>query len=219
MSKNDVLQALESLEKNSKKRKFEQTIELLINFKGINPAKPQNQVDVKVDFPHATGKSSGRALLYAKTPEFVDNVKDQFSKVIMEGQIASLSKKDKAEIFTFDVSLAEGPVMVTVAKHLGQELAPKGKMPKPVQQSAVQVKEMLSTMKSAVRITNKKGKGIPLVQVVLGKESLGAEALSENALVAIKAVTEALPRKKENIKSIFVKKTMSSAVRVGEPSG
>ena len=60
-------------------------------------------------------------------------MKDKFDRVIEESEIEKLGKKEIALIATdFDVLLAEGPVMIAVGKFLGQQLAPKGKMPKPV---------------------------------------------------------------------------------------
>ncbi len=215
LNEKEILTALEQMEKNSKKRKFEQTIELTINFKDMDPKKADNQIDVKVNFPHSTGRGSGKALLFAKTKEFADKVKELFATIIMEDKISELKKTDIAKILEHDVLLAEGSAMLTVGKHLGQDLAPKGKMPKPITpQQADEIKNIVSSAKSSVRITNKKGKGIPLVQVVVGKESFKEKDLAENILTAVKAVENVLPKKKQNIKSIFVKKTMGQAIRV-----
>ncbi len=216
VSKDAIKKALTTIDKNSKERKFEQTIELVINFKGMDTKKPVNQIDVKVQFPHSTGKGSGKALLFARSQDFADKLKEQFSTIIMEDTISNLKKSDIQKILSHDVLLAEGPVMITVGKYLGQELAPRGKMPKPVSsENPQQITPMLESMKSTVRITNKKGKGIPLVQVVVGKESFSHEELLDNILLAFKSVSDALPRKKENIKSVFVKKTMGPAVKIG----
>jgi len=217
MQKKDILQALQEMRKQSKQRKFTQSIELVVNFKGLDTKKPVNQVDVKVNMPHATGKkSSVKSLLFAKDNAFIESVKGKFDRVIEENQIEKLKKKEVAQIATeFDLLLAEGPVMLTVAKHLGQQLAPKGKMPKPVQPTAGMVDQALKQMGSVTRVTNKKGKFMPLVQAVVGNENMPDDQLAENAFIIVEAVTKELPRKQQNLKSVYVKESMGPSIKVG----
>ncbi len=214
MRKEDVLNALKTLEEKSKKRNFVQTVELIINFRDLDVRKPENLIDIKVNMPHPTGREQAKALLFARSLQFASSVKNLFDKIIMEENIPNLSKKEIQEILNYDVLLAEGPVMITVGKHLGQTLAPKGKMPKPVNPDKEEVERLLSSMKSAMRITNKKGKGLPYVQVVVGKENMPAEHIAENVMEVFDEVVRALPRHSQNIKSVYIKKTMSPAVRI-----
>lgn len=214
LRKEEVLQVLQKLDEDSKKRRFEQTIELMINLRGLNFSKPAGQVDLKLPLPHATGKAKGDALLFAKSKDFALKAKEKFKKVIMDEEIAKLKKKEINEVLSYDVLLAEGPAMLTVAKVLGQQLAPKGKMPKPVQPDLSDVEKQIGMLKTAVRITNKKGKGIPIIQVVVGKESMEKEQVAENILMIYDKVVESLPSKKQNIKSVMVKKTMGNPVRI-----
>jgi len=215
MKKDDVLKALTELGEKSPKRKFNQSVELLINFKGIDIKKPDQLIDLKIDMPFSTGKGEGKALLFAKTKFFIDQVRAEFSKVILEEEIPKLKKKEIADILTYDVILAEGPLMISIGKYLGQDLAPKGKMPKPVMPEADLVKKELEKMKSMVRVTNKKGKGVPMIQVLIGRENMKPEELAENIYSVYSEVERALPKKIQNIKSVMVKKTMSPIVRIG----
>ncbi|MCD6247420.1 MAG: 50S ribosomal protein L1 [Candidatus Diapherotrites archaeon] len=214
MRKEDVLNALKTLDEKSKKRNFTQTIELIINFRDLDVRKQENLIDVKVNMPHATGHEQAKALLFAKTVAFAEKVKDLFDKIIPEEKIPKLSKKEVQEILDYDVILAEGPVMLTVGKYLGQALAPRGKMPKPVNPNKEEVERILASMKSTMRITNRKGKGLPFVQVVVGNENMQAEQIAENILEVYDEVVRALPRQMQNIKSVYVKKTMSPAVKI-----
>jgi len=215
MKKDDVLKALTELGEKSPKRKFTQSVELLINFKGIDTKKPDQLIDLKIDMPFSTGKGEGKALLFAKTKFFIEKVKADFSKVILEEEIPKLKKKEIADILTHDILLAEGPLMIPIGKYLGQELAPKGKMPKPVLPEADLVKKELEKMKSMVRVTNRKGKGVPMIQVLVGREDMKPEELAENIYSVYSEVERALPKKIQNIKSVMVKKTMSPIVRIG----
>ena len=217
MQKKEILQALALMRKNTKERKFTQSVELIVNFKGLDTKKPVNQVDVKVTMPNPTGKSgSGKKLLFAKDKTFIESVKGDFDKVIEESQIASLKKKDIAQIATeYDILVAEGPVMITVGKYLGQQLAPKGKMPKPVQPNKAMVEQLLKQQGSITRVTNKKGKFMPLVQTIIGNEKMDDTQLAENGMAIVDAVTKALPRKHQNIKSIYIKESMGPPVKLG----
>jgi len=217
MQKKDFTAAFKAMREQTKQRKFTQSVELIINFKGLDMKKPESQVDVKVSLPHPTGKKgSTKSLLFAKSKDFIEAVKPKFDRIVEESEIASLKKKDVAQIASeFDVLLAEGPVMVPVGKYLGQQLAPKGKMPKPVQPNPAIVNQMLKQAGSVTRVSNKKGKFTPLVQTIIGSESMDDEPLSQNALALVEAVTGQLPRKQQNLKSIFVKETMGPPIRVG----
>lgn len=217
MQQKEIMQALVQMREKTKPRKFIQSIELIINFKDLDTKKPENQVDVKVNLPHTTGKvGSGKSLLFAKNKDFIESTKGMFDRIIEEAEIEKLGKKDIAAIIAeYDVLLAEAPVMIAVGKYLGQQLAPKGKMPKPVQPSKAMVEQTLKQLGSVTRITNKKGKFMPLVQTVVGNEKMEDAQLGENAMAIFEAVAKALPRKHQNIKSIYVKESMGPTVKIG----
>jgi large subunit ribosomal protein L1 len=214
MKKEQVLSALTKLDANSPKRNFAQSVELVITFKDIDLKKPANLFDLKVDMPYSTGRGEGKALLFATSKPFSDSVKTLFSRVIFEDEIAKMKKKEIAELLGFDVLLAEGPVMIAVGKYLGQDLAPKGKMPRPIPANPELVKTELAKMKAGVRVTNKKGKGVPMVQVLVGKENMKPEELAENISKVYMEVEKALPKQRHNIKAVRVKKTMSPVVKI-----
>jgi large subunit ribosomal protein L1 len=202
---------------SSKQRKFVQSIELMINFKGLDFKKSENQLDLKVAMPFATGRSRGKVLVFAKSKNFADEIKGKADKIIMESDIQGLTKKDVSQIIEeFDVLLAEGQVMLTVGKFLGQQLAPKNKMPKPIQPNVSQLESALAEMSSVTKVTNKKGKAMPVIQVVIGSEKMQNEQLSANAFAVFDAVLNAVPGKTQSIKSVFLKETMGPAIKAGE---
>ncbi|MDD3160089.1 MAG: hypothetical protein PHQ98_03915 [Candidatus ainarchaeum sp.] len=217
MKKSEAVEAIKKAKELSKKRNFVQTVDMMINFTGLDMKKPQNQVNLKVILPNSTGKGSGKIGIFAKSDEFVSSIKDKVSLVIMDKDIEALSKNKMkvAELIAYDALFAEGSVMLTVAKFLGQQLAPKGKMPKPIT-NINSFDEVLSKTKTQVTISNKKGKFMPVVHVVVGKEDGDEEKIAENMIVASEAVMNSLPQKKQNIKNIYVKTTMGAPVKVGD---
>lgn len=217
MRKEEAIRALQKMREISAKRNFLQTVEMMINFTGLDMKKPQNQVGVKVSLPHATGKGAGKIIVFAKSQELAEALKGKVDKVILENEIPALEKNKKgvAELAEADATFAEGQVMLVVAKHLGQQLAPKGKMPKPIT-TAANFEELLAKTKAQTTITNKKGKFMPVVHIVVGKEKMKDEEIAENMVASYDAVMNSLPQKKQNVKSIYVKLTMGAPVKMGE---
>ncbi len=217
MRKDTALNALKKLHEIAPKRNFSQSVELMINFTGLDMKKPTNQVNLKISLPHPTGKGSGKVAVFAKTDEMVDSLKGKVDKIIMDKEIEGLVK-DKvkmAELLSFDALFAEGPSMLTVAKYLGQQLAPKGKMPKPII-SAGLFEEALGKARTQITVSNKKGKFMPVVHALIGKEGMKDEDMVENMITVYESVMAALPQKKQNIKNAYVKLTMSPAIKVGD---
>jgi large subunit ribosomal protein L1 len=142
-------------------------------------------------------------------------IEGKVAKIIVEDEISRLDKKEASKLAEeFDVFLAEGPVMLVVGKYLGQFLAPKGKMPRPIQPDLSALESALRSVKSGIRVTNKKGKFMPVVQALIGKEDSPDEQLAENAFTVYQAVAAKLPDNEINIKSVFLKTTMGPAVKV-----
>ena len=217
MKHSDLTEALKVIRENSKKRNFLQSVEMMINFTGLDMKKPQNQVNIKVELPHGTGKGSGKIAVFTKTDKFADSLKNKVDLLVGEKEIEALAKnKGKvAELIVYDSLFAEGAAMLTVAKFLGQQLAPKGKMPKPIV-NVNAFDETLAQAKTQVTISNKKGKFMPVVHSVVGKEDMKDDEIVDNMLVVYESVRDVLPQKKQNIKNIYLKMTMGAPVKVGE---
>lgn len=216
MRRDEAISALKKLHEIAPKRKFTQSVELMINFTGLDMKKPQNQVNVRVALPFPTGKGSGKVVVFAKTDEFVAAVKERVDKIILDKEIEALAK-DKAkmgELLGYDALFAEGPVMLVVAKFLGQQLATKGKMPKPVM-SIGSFDEILAKARTQITVSNKKGKFMPVVHAVVGREGMKDEEMAQNMVNVYESVMAALPQKKQNIKNAYIKMTMSPTVKVG----
>jgi large subunit ribosomal protein L1 len=214
MKNEQVTKTLTKMDADTKKRKFKQTIELMINLKGMDLGKADSKIDLKVQVPHSTGRQAGKSLLFGKTDDFVKQTKELFSEVIMEDQISKMKKADIQKLLTYDVLLAEGQAILTVAKYFGQTLAPKGKMPKPAGTNPAQIRDVINNAMTAVHVTNKRGKTVPVMHVVVGKEDMSHEQLSDNIAAVYNTVLNALPGKKQNIRSLYLKKTMGPAIKL-----
>src|SRR3989344_2106029 len=207
VDKKEYLQALKYSRELSKKRKFEQSMEFTLNFKGVDFKKAENRIEVDVKLPHATGKKAAiRTLVFVSDSNFAEEIKNKVNKVIMEAEIASFKKKD-ADILMrdYDVFLAQGPSILAVAKALGQQLAPKGRMPRPITASVANLEQSLKSVSTFTKISNKKGKFMPVIHVLVGKESAKDDEIAENILEVYNSVLNVLPTREGNIKSMYLK--------------
>ncbi|MEM4261782.1 MAG: hypothetical protein QXI10_02360, partial [Candidatus Diapherotrites archaeon] len=195
--------------------------ELIINFKGIDFKKAENRIDLEVRLPHSNGKSSqGKVLAFIKDANFAEELKGKADKIIMDYEIPNLKKKDVDQLMIdYNIFVAEGPSMLTVGKYLGQILAPKGRMPKPIQTSIESFESAVKGTGNNIRVTNKKGKFMPVIHCVVGKESFNDSDIADNILEIYNSVVNVLPTKESNVKSCFVKLTMGVPVKIGAVKG
>lgn len=218
MNKKQVLVALQRMRDESKQRKFPQSVDFTINFKAIDFKKAENRIDVDVTMPHNVGKDSNvKVAIFVKDKHFAQQLEGKAEKIIMEDDIPNMKKKDVEELVRdYAGLLAEGPAILTVGKYLGQQLAPKGKMPKPISADVAAFESVVSKMSTSVNLTNNKGRFMPLIHTLVGKESNSDEELYENIMIVYNAVEVGLPSRKHNVKSTIVKLTMGPPIKIGE---
>ncbi|MEK6958405.1 MAG: hypothetical protein AABW99_05505 [archaeon] len=218
MKKQDILESLKHMRGLEKGRKFEQSVDLAINFKGIDFKKAENRIEVDVKMPHLTGKdSSVKAVVFLKDKNFAQQLKDKVSRIVMDDEIPNLKKKDVDNLMSeYNIFLAEGPALISVGKYLGQQLAPKGRMPKLIPQSVQSVEQAMKTATTFTKITNKKGKFMPVIHVTVGKEKTPDESIAENIMAVYSGIIDVIPSKEAAIKSVYVKTTMGKPIKVGE---
>lgn len=196
-------EAIKELRSNSKKRKFNQTIDLIVNLKEMDINKADNKIDEIFKLPKGVGKPTRITIFHS------ENIKTNH-KVLKQTDIEALekNKKDlKKLIKETDIFLAEPKLMPIVGKHLGKYLAPRGLMPKPL------IGDVTNTIKSfegGVKLAIKKS---PCIQTVVGVESMSDSDIEENINAVIDHLIHKLPRGKNNIKNVSLKFTMSKPVK------
>jgi large subunit ribosomal protein L1 len=200
-----IIEAIKKLKENSKKRKFEQTFDLIINLKEIDVKKPENKINEEVRLPHGLGRE-------VKIVLFSDNIKELDGvDVLNSSDIERLGKNKrlgKKLIKQTDFFLAEPKLMPAIGKALGQTLAPKGKMPKIV---SANLKSDIENLKNSTRIRIKDS---PVIQCAVGKENMEEWKVAENIMAVIKHLETRLPRGKDNIKEVLLKLTMSKPIKL-----
>jgi len=220
MKRKEVLETLARVRDASRERKFTQSVELIVNFKGINFKKPENRVDVDVKMPHPTGKQAGgKVLVFIRDKNFAEQIKGK-ADIILESDIAGIKKKDLDSLLEkYPAFLAEGPAMLTVGKYLGQQLAPKGRMPQLIQANVASFSAAAAKAGSVIKLTNKAGKYMPVVQAAIGNEKSKDEEIADNVMAIYEALIGKIEGKEQSIKSVLLKLTMGPAMKVGAEAG
>lgn len=201
----DLTQALQELRK-SEKRKFDQSIDLLISLKGIDAKK--DNISAIITIPHKIKDKKVCAFLSTKS-DIVKTVTNlDFPKYKEKKDLKNLVKD-------FDFFIAEAKLMPSVATNFGKVLGPAGKMPSPqlgvlMNPNDNEIKALLARIDNSVKIRIKE----PAVKLSIGKQSMDDKKLIENITAVYHGLINVLPVKKDNIKSAMIKLTMSKPIKV-----
>ena len=199
----ELKQALEVLGKE-KKRKFVQSVDLIVNLQNYDVRKEALNTFVKL--PNSNKKKIA-AFLTKRTP-LIDTITElEFKKYKEEKEMKKLAKE-------YDFFIAVAPMMPKIATTFGRVFGPMNKMPSPQgglipNEDEATIKAMIETMSSMVRIRNKEKS----IKMSIGKEDMKEESLIANAESVIKQLEGKLPRGKENIKDVLVKFTMTKPIK------
>ncbi|MHA1684536.1 MAG: 50S ribosomal protein L1 [Promethearchaeota archaeon] len=202
-----------------KKRKFTESIDVIVNLKNINLKDPSKRFNNEFQLPNVINDNpricfivDGDQLVEAKNL----NV-DSFDKDAIE----SLGKADKAEkrkvANKYDFFIASQAMMRFVAKNLGKILGPKGKMPRPMPQGygVINTSDSLEpSIDRYKRIIRLKLAKFPLIQFKIGTKDMDSKTVSENAKAALDFIEHKMEKGRQNIKSVYLKTTMGKPVKL-----
>jgi len=210
VSKEEFVKALEQVRKSEteseNKRKFQQTVDLIINLRDFDIKK--YSINTFVTLPNKVKDKKIAAFLEKKS-----GVVDTITKIEFED--FKEKKKLKRLVKEYDFFIASAKLMPAVATTFGRVLGPASKMPSPqlgvlMTEDDSAIKALLAKINSVIKLRTKE----PTIKVSIGKESDKDESLAENAMMVYNEVFKVLPKQKENIRSILVKFTMSKPVKV-----
>ncbi len=217
MNKKNIIEALKQVRKDSKKRNFNQTFDLIINLKDLNFKKPEDQVDLFLQLPHHIGRATKICALVG--PELKTDAEaacdftigtESFEKYTNKKDVKSLAAK-------YDFFVAQANIMGQIAKTFGRVLGPRGKMPNPKAGCVVPPKFNLKNLYEKLQNTSRvSAKTAPLIQVSVGKEDMQDEDVAENITTIYNSLIHSLPKEQNNIASILLKTTMGKPVRVSQ---
>jgi large subunit ribosomal protein L1 len=206
----EFLKEIREAKEKSKKRKFIQSWDLIINLKNLDLKKPENKLNLEFSLPESRGKET-------KVLFIVDSLLPEAKKtdgmVIGKGDLERLGKEKKilkGYADAYDWWFCEAPLMPLVGKTLGVVLGPRGKMPKPIPPKG----SVLPFVELAKRMVKIKVKDSPVIHVPVGTENMKEEQIMKNIIAVMNFVKEKLPKGKINIKDAYIKLTMGPPVKL-----
>jgi len=200
----EIEKALEELRKEPK-RKFNQTVDLIVNLQKFDARK--DSVNTFIQIPNPSNKKICGFL--TKKSKIVDTItKEEFDKFKTLRDLKRLGKK-------YDFFIAAAPLMGVIATKFGRVLGPMGKMPSPqagivpIDNDAT-ISVLVEKLKKMIRIRTKER----CIKIAVGKEDMSNKELRENIEAVVSALESALPNKKDNIKNVMIKFTMTKSIKL-----
>lgn len=203
--KEKLQEALIELRK-TKERKFDQSVDLIINLQKFDVKK--TPVNIFVSVPHKIKDKKIAGLLESKSKYINAITGEEFKKY-----------KDKKEVKrlvdNYDFFIAQASLMPKVATTFGRVLGPAGKMPSPqlgiiLNADEKTINELKEKINTTVKIRVKEAS----VKLAIGKQSMKDEEIVENILVVYNAILKALPKEKDNVKNVELKFTMTKPWKI-----
>ena len=212
LDKNTLLGAVKEAKANSGEKKFTQSIELILDIKEIDMKSPEGKIQQVVDLPHITGKpnkivviATGELALKAKQAK-VDKVLERADLEALAGKKKELRKLGS----TYDVFLAEAPLMPLVGRLLGPVLGPRGKLPVAVPPTADITPLITKHHKTiVVRMRNQ-----PIIQCAVGTADMKEEDIVDNIQAVLRMLEGKLKRGLKNVKYVFIKTSMGTPIKI-----
>lgn len=207
-----ISEAVKQAKSNAGDRKFNQSVDLILDIQEIDMKAPEGKIQEVVELPHDTLKPN--KVCVVAQGEFAVKAKNGNANFVLDRADLEALNGKKKELrklaATYDVFIAEAPLMATVGRILGPVLGPRGKMPIPVPPNADIAALIVKHRKTVgVRMRNQ-----PIIQVRVGSQQMKDEDIAENAMAVLRVLDGRLKRGLKNVKFAFIKTSMGEPVKI-----
>ena len=207
-----LVQSVKEAKSKAEKRKFAQSVELIINLRDIDMKKPESKIQESIELPHPVGKQSKVCVI--ATGELALKARRAGADLVVErAELEALGgdkKKQKALVNEYEHFISEAPLMPTVGRVLGAVLGPKGRMPTPVPPSV----DIAGAIEKQRKIVQVRLRSQPVLQCRIGTEDMSDEQIAQNIEAVVRRLEGKLKRGLRNIRSIVIKTAMGPPVRL-----
>jgi large subunit ribosomal protein L1 len=212
LAKDDISRALGELRKNLTKKKFTQSIELVVRLREVDLKKPENRINEAIPLPNPP--ENALKVCVIASGDLATRAKSAGADMLVGRQeIENLAKDKKGArklAQQYDFFIAEAPLMPLVGRALGSFLGPRGKMPTPIPPNAP-IDQVIVNHRKMVRVRMREQ---PVLSCRVGTEAMADEKLVENIQAVVSRIEQKLERGFKNIGEILVKGTMSKPVKI-----
>jgi large subunit ribosomal protein L1 len=202
---------VDEAKKNSSKRNFNQAVELVANFRGLNVKAPENRISETVTLSHPIGREVKVCVI--ADGDLVVKARQSGADMVMTkqeiDQYAGNKKAVKKLAESYDYFVARTDLMAQVGKTLGSVLGPRGKMPDPIPPQA-NVEPMIKKYKTSVRI---KIRDQPAIRCRIGSEDMESKDIADNIMAVMNAIDRRI-KLDQYLSSLVVKTTMGKPAKL-----
>ncbi len=207
-----LLESVKEAKSKTEKKKFTQSVELIINLRDIDMKKPESKIQEFVELPHPVAKQSKVCVI--ASGDLALRARRAGADLVIEradlDALAGDKKRQKTLVNEYEHFISEAPLMPTVGRVLGAVLGPKGRMPAPVPPNV----DIGSAIERQRKIVQVRLRSQPILQCRIGTEDMPDEQIAENIEVVIRRLEGKLKRGLKNIRSIVVKTAMGPPIRL-----
>ncbi|MAF51150.1 MAG: hypothetical protein CMH64_03590 [Nanoarchaeota archaeon] len=214
VNKDQVKKTLEQVKKNSKKRKFAQAVDLIINFKNIDLKK--NPIDLFITLPNSFTKKPKICAIVGD--EFIKKSEGDCDKVIGKTELEKWNDVRQVKKLGREYSffVAQANLMGLIATKFGRTLGPLAKMPNPkfggVIPPGAELKPVVDKFRKSVRIMCKNEL---IIKTKVAYEDMEDDQITNNIMHIYDTISNSLPHHEHNVKSTILKLTMGKPLLIG----
>lgn len=209
----DVLAtAVEDAIRKAKRRRFVQSVEVIMVLRGIDLQKPENRINMAVPLPNPIPNKPAKIAAFAHGAFELAAKEAGVDQIINREQIDALAgnKRQMRKLAkTYDFFITTPDLMPLLGRVIGPIFGPRGKMPEVVPPNT-DVRSVVDRLRRSVRV---RMRAEPSVKTRVGSEVMEPLQVAEN----IAAVASEVSRKinlAQHLSALYVKLTMGPPVPV-----
>jgi large subunit ribosomal protein L1 len=208
-----VLDAVKQAKEKSGNRKFDQSIELVLNLKDIDMKGPEGKLQELLELPYSTSEKANKICVIGSGELALKARKANADIVIEKAELDDLAgkKRNLRKLANdYDFFIAEAPLMPSVGKILGPVLGPRGKMPMPVPPSA-DIAGLIAKHRKTIALRMRTQ---PILQCRVGIQSMKEEEIAENVQAVLRVLEGKLKKGIKNVRNAYIKTAMGTPVKI-----
>jgi large subunit ribosomal protein L1 len=212
INKGEILKAINEAKQNSKKRKFIQSIEIILSLRDIDVKKPENRINELIELPYSPSQKI--KVMVCATGDLAIRAKNAGADVVIDKEALTeiLNDKKRARnlVKGMDFFIAETTLMPLIGRALGSILGPKGKMPTPIPPTAP-IDDLIARRRKTVQMRVRDQHS---AQCKVGSEDMESKLIAENIQTVLTRLETKLEKGLKNIREAYVKTTMGLPTKI-----
>lgn len=210
----EIKRALEEINKRDKKRRFVESIDLTIVFKGIDLKKnPSMRISDNLTLPNQFNPP--KKICAIGSSGFIDMAKDAGVDGFIQIEELEKMKNNKAALKKiageYDHFLGQADMMPRIAKVIGAILGPRGKLPIPIPITASNIGDRVERLRRTVRL---RMRNLPVLHLKVGSRDMEADKIEENIKAVMKYLDSKYDGVQKYLRRVYLKATMGKPVKI-----